>query len=246
MLVKSTVKYIQSLGQKKFRDAEGVFVAEGPKIINELLGEKNVLLVDLFALKEWAHENEKQVHQIGKDRLVELTPSELERISFLTTPNQVVGLFKKPVFDGQLPGGITLLLDSIQDPGNMGTIIRAADWFGVRQVICSSQCADAFHPKVIQSTMGSIARVSIAYEDLETVIANNPQQPVYGAFLEGSRPPTINPADPAFLLIGNESRGISEELVSLVTHKITISKRGKAESLNAAMATGIILSQMLT
>src|ERR1700730_13882557 len=160
MLVKSKVKYIQSLGQKKFREEEQVFIAEGPKIINELLAAKNIPLVSLFALQEWIDSNQSAI-KVLESGLVELIEEhDLERISFLSTPNQVLGVFRRPVFPPmELNGRITLLLDNIQDPGNLGTILRIADWFGVQRIICSETTTDIFNPKTVQSTMGSIGRV---------------------------------------------------------------------------------------
>ncbi|HLK31432.1 MAG TPA: TrmH family RNA methyltransferase, partial [Puia sp.] len=159
MLTKSQAKYIQSLSQKKFRDEEHAFVAEGPKIINELLDAGNVELIQLFALKDWESRKEIAMNIISE--------KELERISFLQTPNEVLGIFKKPVFGKHdFSGKISLMLDGIQDPGNLGTIIRTSDWFGIDNIICSKDSADVFNPKVVQSTMGSIARVQVIYEDI--------------------------------------------------------------------------------
>src|SRR5690349_12093028 len=149
MIVKSKVKYINSLGDKKQRDADRVFVAEGPKIINELLDEQSVFPVELFALKEWLDANETlglAVHEI--DEVL------LSRLSFLSTPNNVVGIFRMPELPPlDLTNKLSLVLDGIQDPGNLGTIIRCADWFGVDQIICSKDSADVFNPKTVQSTM---------------------------------------------------------------------------------------------
>ena len=240
MLVKSQVKYIQSLSQKKLRDEEGVFVAEGPKIINELLQLASVRIKKLFALPEWIS------HHAGVDAqlVTEISASELERISSLQTPNQVIGIFTKPVFDqpADRKHSITLLLDTIQDPGNMGTIIRCADWFGVKQIVCSRDSADVFNQKVVQSSMGSIGRVQVLYEDLATFIGQHKDVPVYAATLDGTNLYTLPPAERAgFILIGNESKGLHDDLVAMASQRITIPRKGQAESLNAAIATGIIL-----
>jgi TrmH family RNA methyltransferase len=172
--------------------------------------------------------------------------SALQRISFLTTANQVLGIFKKPVFPPFEPtGGISLVLDGIQDPGNMGTIIRIADWFAVQHIVCSEDSADAFNPKVIQSTMGSIGRVQVLYRPLKSFFEANPAIPVYAMVLEGRNVFTMDPISEGLLIIGNESKGISEELLQeLKYERITIPKKGKAESLNAAVATGIVLSHL--
>lgn len=238
MVVKSKVKYINSLGQKKHRDAEGVFVAEGPKIINELLAEPAMELVEIFATKEWINENVN----VSLPELVEVDDVMLERLSFLTTPNQVLGVFKKPALSKpDLINKLTIVADNIQDPGNLGTIIRSADWFGVEQVICSIDCADIYNPKAVQSTMGSIARVKVYYDDLPSLIASNLNIKVFAASLEGKDISEVKPSKEAMIVIGNESKGIRNDVLSLVKEKITIPRRGRAESLNAAVATGIIL-----
>ncbi len=242
MISKSQVKYIQSLGQKKYRDKDGLFIAEGPKLIKELLQNKNVGFKWLFALNEWIEENEKL---LGGIEVSAINESELERISQLKTPNEVIAVIKK--FDTKEPETkekISLVLDTIQEPGNLGTIIRIADWFGVTQIICSHDCADVYNPKVIQATMGSIARVSIFYTDLFKWLKQQNQIRIYATVLEG------------------KAKGIHEELIQLANERITIPKKarlparagtdgndsvgqGTAESLNAAVAAGIVLSNLV-
>jgi TrmH family RNA methyltransferase len=242
MLIKSQVKYIQSLSHKKLRDSEAVFVAEGPKLINELLSAPNVPLQQLFAVKEWIAEQPAAITAT----VTEVTPSELERISLLQTPNQVLGIFKKPVFDAnsQVKNKISLMLDTIQDPGNLGTIIRCADWFGIAQVICSTDCADAFNPKVVQASMGSIARVQVTYSSLTQYLTAHANIPTYAAVLNGTDIRQQGPLPEGIIIIGNESKGISEPVLALCRHRITIPRAGQAESLNAAVATGILLSHL--
>ena len=242
MIVKSKVKYINSLGDKKLRDADRVFIAEGPKIINELLGEKLMEPKEIFALKEWIQQNENPALPV-----TEIDDIMLERLSFLSTPNQVVGLFSIPQHSQvSLKNKVSIIADGIQDPGNLGTIVRCADWFGVQQVICSRDSADIYNPKAVQSTMGSIARVKVYYEDLHALLVKNKNQiKVYAATLNGTDIKKIKPLSEGVLIIGNESKGITNSLLSLVDEKITITRRGKAESLNAAVATGIILSHLL-
>ena len=242
MLIKSQVKYIQSLSHKKLRDSEEVFVAEGPKLINELLSAANMQVQQLFALKEWI---EEQTPEIQKS-VTEISPPELERISLLQTPNQVLGIFKKPEFAANRPlrNTLSLMLDTIQDPGNLGTIIRCADWFGISKIICSTDCADAFNPKVVQSSMGSIARVHVLYEPLPEFLAKEPDIPTYAAVLDGTDLRQLPPVKEGIIIIGNESKGISDSVLSLSRHRITIPRKGRAESLNAAVATGIILSHI--
>ena len=242
MLIKSQVKYIQSLSHKKLRDSEGVFVAEGPKLINELL-MAGLALQQLYAVKEWIDEHGTQLTA----PVTEITPSELERISLLQTPNQVLGIFKKPELSANRPvrNTLSLMLDTIQDPGNLGTIIRCADWFGISQVFCSVDCADAYSPKVVQSTMGSIARVQVVYGDLPAMLKAEPELPTYAAVLNGTDLRNMPPIKEGVLIIGNESKGISADMQALCRNRITIPRHGQAESLNAAVATGIILSHII-
>lgn len=243
MLVKSQVKYIQSLSQKKSRDEEGVFIAEGPKIINELLSTPNVAVQQLYAVQEWM----AQHSGIAAGRAIEVNEQELERLSLQQTPNQVIGVFKKPVFAKitSYRERLSLMLDTIQDPGNLGTIIRCADWFGIDTVICSRECADVFNPKVVQSTMGSISRVQVMYEDLVAFMQQHSDVPAWAATLHGANLHELSPVEGGLLVIGNESKGIHEELLRLCRHRITIPRKGQAESLNAAVATGIILSHIV-
>ena len=241
MLAKSKFKYIQSLGHKKFRDEEQVFVAEGPKIINEFLQE-NVDIKELFATREWIDENK---HFINKVSLTEITQQELERISFLTTPNKVFAIVNKKE-EGikiDLKNKITLMLDTIQDPGNMGTIIRTADWFGISQIICSQDCADIYNPKVVQASMGSVARVNVSYTSLKEFLEQSKDIRIYAATLEG-KPVDQSRIPEGIIIIGNESKGIHPEILALANVKINVRRKGKAESLNAAVATGIILSHV--
>jgi TrmH family RNA methyltransferase len=246
MLVKSQVKYIQSLGHKKFRDADGVFVAEGPKIVQELLQSDNLSLIECFATEKWLSSNEGRLK--GREKLfIKTSEKELERISFHNTPNQVLAVFTKPVFNKiQKPGGISLLLDTIQDPGNLGTILRTADWFGVNRIVCSPDTVDVFNPKVVQSAMGSLSRVEVIYRDLEKYIMENADIPVYAGSLEGEDLQEKLELSNVLLLMGNESKGISPVLESLAAKRIRIPGKGTAESLNVAVATGILLSWIET
>jgi TrmH family RNA methyltransferase len=243
MLVKSQAKDIQSLGQKKQRDKLGLFIAEGPKIVTELLQTSAVQ--QIYALKEWIEDNNQRLKHV---EVVEVSLAELEKISQLTTPNNVLAVLKK--FDEkpfiETKGRLTLVLDTIQDPGNMGTIIRTADWFGVDQIVCNENCADIYNPKVVQSTMGSIARVKVLYTDLQQWLASQEPVNIYAALLNGNDVTAMQKLNEGIIVIGNESKGISDEVLKLVSAKITIPQKGKAESLNAAVATGIILSHITT
>jgi TrmH family RNA methyltransferase len=246
MLLKSQVKYIQSLGQKKFRDQEGVFIVEGPKMVKELLDAPNTALRHLYAVKEWLEDSREWLPPAISPHITELKAGELERISSLSTPNQVLAVLEKPSFPPPaFENTVSLLLDGIQDPGNLGTIVRIADWFGLRQVVCSRDCADIFNGKAIQSTMGSISRVQVVYDDPEEVIRLHPDLPVYAAVLEGRPLYETGHISKGLVMIGNESRGLRGELLELATHRITIPRKGQAESLNAAVATGIILSYLV-
>lgn len=241
MLVKQKAKYIQTLGQKKFREQEGVFIAEGPKLVKELLEENAAAVEEVYAIKNWIVENEKL---LVKKEVTEVTEAELEKISQLTTPNKVLAVVRQ--FDNDknidVKNKITLALDGIQDPGNMGSIIRIADWFGIEQIVCSNDSADIYNPKVVQATMGSIARVKVLYTDLAQWLAEQQDIRIYAAVLEGQDVTTIKKIKEGIIIIGNEARGISESVLKLANIKLTIPKKGKAESLNAAVATGIILN----
>ncbi len=246
MITKSQVKYIQSLGQKKQRDQDQVFVAEGPKIINELLAAGSIELVALYAVKEWLQEQDAGFvnRQLP---VMAISEAVLESISFLSTANRVLGIFRKPTPNPSpvFSKGISLMLDDIQDLGNLGTIIRTADWFGVSQIICSQSSADVYAPKVVQSTMGSIARVRLLYADLDTIIKNRPSAKLYAATLAGKPLHQLDKIDQGVIVIGNESKGIRPSIVKSAYMQITIPRAGKAESLNAAVATGIILSKVM-
>lgn len=246
MLIKSQVKYIQSLSQKKQRDEEAVFVAEGPKIINELLKSDTVKPRYIFAVSEWIDSYTSNRSTAGSTLLTEVSQEELARISFLHTPNQVLGIFSKPVFPfyPDATKELVLMLDMIQDPGNMGTLVRTADWFGVRSIVCSRDSADVFNPKVVQSTMGSVSRIQVVYTDLFEYLSSHSGAQVYAAMLDGKDLNDMSPVSNGIVLIGNESKGVSEELLNKTTQRITIPGKGGAESLNAAVAAGIILSKL--
>lgn len=243
MLSKSKVKYIQTLGQKKFREQEGMFIAEGPKLIAELLEAAPGHITAVFALQDWIAANATLPASV---EVHEITEADLEKISQLSTPNKVLALVKQ--FDtATVPaaaGKLILVLDDIRDPGNLGTIIRIADWFGIQEVVCSHTSADVYNPKVVQSTMGSIARVHVTYTALPEWLMHNREEKTYAAMLAGKNVESIGKLKSGIIIIGNEAQGISDEVAALVQEKITIVRKGQAESLNAAVATGIILSQI--
>ena len=241
MLSRSQIKYIQSLGHKKSRDADNVFIAEGPKIVRELMNEGNAAIKDVYATKEWITSQKN----IGNIRVTEVTEEELKQISQQMTPNQVLCVAEKLKWDIlPLKGRITLALDNIQDPGNVGTIIRIADWFGVQQVILSDDCADIYNPKVVQASMGSIVRVRTFYQDLNAFLDKTDVRK-FAAVLEGQPVNKLGAIKEGVFIIGNESKGIHESLMKRVNVHVTIPGKGRAESLNAAVATGIILSHVV-
>ncbi|MBC7851748.1 MAG: RNA methyltransferase, partial [Chitinophagaceae bacterium] len=204
-------------------------------------------LHQLYATATWLKANDELVRIIPGDRIIAIDEKELESISTLSTPNEVVAILRQPERQRaiELKDTLTLMLDSIQDPGNLGTIIRCADWFGVRQIVCSNECADVYNSKVVQSTMGSIGRIDIHYTDLQTLLEHNPEVQVYAAVLGGNSILDMKPVKEGIILIGNESKGIRSSLLNDRTVRITIPGKGEAESLNAAVATGIILSHLI-
>jgi TrmH family RNA methyltransferase len=238
MLSRNEVKYIQSLYHKKNRDKEGLFIAEGIKITEELLSS-GFTIKKIYALKEWI-DNHPEISNV-----IEVDESGLNRISNFETPQKVltVAAQKNTAQLPDLNNSITLVLDGIQDPGNLGTIMRTADWFGIKNIIASPDTVDVYNPKVIQSTMGSFTRVNIFYRDLEELLAVQSIM-VFGAMLEGEDIKSLQKPGACLLVIGNESKGIRPYLQSFIRKKISIPKTGNAESLNAAVATGIILWEL--
>ena len=243
MLSKASVKYIQSLQHKKFRDEHHVFIAEGPKILTELIEDGFFELECLYLIKNWADELDNKLLERYKDKIQVIEGFELEKISALKSPNKGVGVFKKriAISDFKIKESITLVLDDINDPGNMGTIIRTADWFGIENIACSLNTVDCYNPKVVQSTMSSLARVNIFYTDLVKWLDDNKKVPIYCATLNGMKLNDIQNKNEAILIIGNEANGVSQQVMNCADEMITIPKIGKAESLNAAVATSILL-----
>ncbi len=246
MLSKTIVKYIQSLAHKKLRDEHGVFIAEGPKVVAELLHSNKFPYKIICGLQSWMDDNAVLLRNISAEDKIEINESELERISLLQTPNKVMAVFYKKENElTDLKNNFSLMLDEIQDPGNMGTIIRTADWFGIKNIICSNECADCYNPKVVQASMGSLGRVNIIYTQLEEFIHENKGISIYAATLTGKHLSSFNKLKEGIILIGNESKGVKENLLRLAAEQITIPKYGEAESLNAGVAAGIILSHII-
>jgi TrmH family RNA methyltransferase len=235
MLSKKVLKDIQSLSLKKNRDETGLFIAEGPKVVEELLQAVPDQVQAVYATVDWAR---------GREGVEVINEGELERLSALKTPNQVVAVLRKMENYPPDTSRFLLYLDTIQDPGNLGTIIRIADWFGIRDIVCSIGCADQYNPKVVQATMASIARINV-YEDKDDKWLFEQAIPIYAASLHGRDLYSFEKTSRGILVIGNESKGIRSEFLRLATNLVTIPRRGEAESLNAAVATGILLSHLL-
>ncbi|MBL4593293.1 MAG: RNA methyltransferase [Flavobacteriales bacterium] len=237
MLSISQKKYVNSLKQKKFRTQCNCFVVEGIKMIEELL-QSDYEIESIFATSSWI-ENNNSVD------CIEISEKELNSISSLKTPNEVIAVAKQ--MDSQLidvSSELTIALDKIQDPGNFGTIIRTADWFGIKNIVCSEDSVDAYNSKVIQATMGSFFRVNIVYTNLNEFFSKNSDLTVYGALLDGENVYKKQLKHKGtVLLMGNESKGISEDLISYITDRVSIPKFGNAESLNIATATAILCSE---
>lgn len=232
MISKNQLKAVRQLEMKKYRTREGLFVAEGPKVVGDLLrcGFRPTML---FATAEWNG---------GDAQLV--TDDELRKLSFLQHPQQVLAVFPIPdVQPAAQKSQLALVLDGVQDPGNLGTIIRIADWFGISTIFCSEDTADAWNPKVVQATMGSIARVQIVYCDLQQLLKDT-TLPVYGTLLDGNNIYEQELKPEGYIVMGNEGNGISAPIRQLVTHRLLIpSFRPGAESLNVAIATAITCSE---
>ena len=243
MIGKNTIKWVHSLEMKKNRKREGLFVAEGPKVVGDLLSRFR--LHSVFATDEWTGGD-----SIGAEvRLERVDDDTLRRLSFLQHPQQVVAVMEmnkeeKVEVDADR---LTIMLDGVQDPGNLGTIIRIADWFGIDSIICSPDTADAYNPKVVQATMGSLGRVSVTYSPLVPLLSSLPaEMPIYGTLLDGKDIYQKELTRHGVIIMGNEGNGISEEVRAMVTHPLLIPRfrQGEsAESLNVAVATAITCSE---
>ena len=237
MVSKNQIKLITSLQQKKYRIANKLFFAEGVKSIVELL-ESNFVLEHLYSTQ---HDFDEVT--VSKKSII--PESDLKKISALATPNTCLGVFKMPQEETIITTGLILALDTIRDPGNLGTILRLCDWFGVKQILCSKETVDIYNPKVVQATMGSIARVNVNYIDLEHFISET-KLPVFGTFMDGKNIYKSALPKEGIIIMGNEANGISESLEKLIQNRLTIPRFGslqKTESLNVAAATAIVLSE---
>jgi len=245
MITNVQIKFIKSLALAKYREQHKLYVAEGDKLAMEWLqSDANVQMI--IATSLWIIKNQSLISKHPAAKVYAVDIQTLARMSQLHTPNEVLLVvgYSDPIFN-MTPSSWLLALDSIQDPGNMGTILRIADWFGIKNIICSPQCVDIFNHKVIQSGMGAHLRVGVQYMDFQEYFTTN-TLPVYAALLEGNNLFTIHPKPPGVILIGNESKGIASDLIPFATHPITIPKIGGAESLNAGVATGIIAAFLIS
>ena len=237
MLSKNQLKFIRSLKKKKFRQTEQLFLAEGIKVVEELI-KSSFIVHQLYATESYSN-------TLNTPDIQLITDKELALVSDFSSPNQILGIFEIPKSKDLVEQGITVVLDEINDPGNLGTIIRLCDWFGVSQLVCSENTVDCYNQKVVQASMGSLTRVSINYVDLEVYLSNE-KRTIYGTFLQGGNIYTCKLEKNAVIVLGNEANGISNQIEQLVHKKITIPQFGEqqnTESLNVAMSTAIVLSE---
>lgn len=234
---KNQLKLITSLSQKKYRQKHNLFIAEGIKVVNELL-KSSFEVATLFCTNDYET-------NLTEDKIVRIDETDLKKISSLKSPNKVLGLFKIPKLNTINASGLIVALDAINDPGNLGTIIRLCDWYGVTQLICSKDTVDCFNQKVVQASMGSLTRIAINYVNLEAYL-NETHLPTYIADMDGDNVyKTQLPAE-GILIMGNEANGVSNQIKKLISNKISIPRFGEVqetESLNVATATAILLSE---
>lgn len=237
MVSKNQIKLITSLQQKKYRKQEQLFFAEGVKVVQELL-HSNFELQDLFTTKQ-------DFLTVPKNKVHAISEAELKKISALITPNTCLAVFKIPKAKEMVEKGLIVALDDVRDPGNLGTIIRLCDWFGIETLFCSEESVDIYNPKVVQATMGSISRVNVVYGNLETFLSQT-KLPVFGTFMDGKNIYQEELPKEGIIIMGNEANGISTSVEKLVSERIAIPRFGNlqvTESLNVATATAIILSE---
>ena len=244
MISKNKIKYIRSLELKKNRNKEGKFVAEGFKVVDDLLALQPADLI--VATQEWLHGK----HFADQTEVIEVTEEELKKVSFLQHPQQVLAVFRQATSGDYSinTSELSLALDGVQDPGNLGTIIRIADWFGITHIYCSQDTADVYNPKVVQATMGSIARVKVEYGNLLGLVESLPADvPVYGTLLDGDNIYQQQLENRGIIVMGNEGKGISPALAKKVNRRLLIPNfpegRATADSLNVAIATAITCSE---
>lgn len=240
MISKNQIKFVKSLQQKKQRDIHKCFVVESTKNVLEIL-QSDYDVLHLFANENWLSDYE--IHSACT--LNEVSQKEMQRISSLKSVSEVLAVVKIPIEQNTIDLiDVNIVLDDIKDPGNLGTIIRVCDWFGVKTIYCSKQSVDVYNPKVIQSTMGSVSRVKVVYTDIMDLIKNaGDNVKVYAAVMDGENVNSVDVSGNNLIVFGNESHGISKEVLSLIKENITIQKIGEAESLNVAISAAIILNK---
>lgn len=243
-LSKNKIKYIRSLELKKNRKEEKAFLAEGPKLVGDLLGHFRCRL--LVATSRWL----QQYPTLQAEEVIEATDEELLRASLLKAPQQVLAVFDQPNYKIDMESvrsSLSLALDDVQDPGNLGTIVRLADWFGIEHVFCSASSADIYNPKSVQATMGAIARVKVHYVSLSDLIYELGNVPIYGTFLDGKNMYNEVLSSTGLIIMGNEGRGIGSEVEALINRKLYIPnyppERQTSESLNVAVATAVVCAE---
>lgn len=252
MISKNRLKYVRSLEMKKYRKAEGVFVAEGHKLVGDLLDVFECKY--LAATSEWLSANAAWVDRQRRSgvEVDEVTDEELRRASFQETPQQVLAVFKQLTYEVDVNEvarkQLCLVLDDVQNPGNLGTIVRLADWFGIEHIFCSKGCADIYNPKTVQATMGGIARVQVHEADLPELLSRLDKDiPVYGTFLDGENIYGKELENRGLIVMGNEGKGVSKEVAAFVTERLYIPNypegRETSESLNVAIATAIVCAE---
>ena len=239
------IKFLSNLGKKKFRDEHELFVVEGVKMVEEAIHQSRISIESIYAVNNWIGKNGFLLNDNSLE-IIEIKEKELARISNLKNPNQVFCVCKQRIeTESQIEiEDLTLFLDRIRDPGNMGTILRIADWFGIEKVILSPECVEIYNPKVVQASMGAIFRIQVLEKDFENLYEENPNAQFFATTLAGKNVFTIEKPKLSVLIIGNESHGIAPEILEKVDDKISIPapKNNRSESLNAAIATGIICS----
>jgi len=237
MLSKSQIKLITGLQQKKYRKQHKMFFAEGLKVVHELL-DSSLNLVHLYSEPGY-------FSNVPPDKYSEVTESELKKVSALTTAQHCLALFEIPDEKPAPLTGLNVALDDVRDPGNLGTIIRLCDWFGIETLVCSVACVDVYNPKVVQATMGSLTRVNVVYADLDHYLQQT-KLPVFGTFMDGENIYKKSLPAEGIIVMGNEANGVSENIAALCSERIAIPRFGdlqQTESLNVATATAIILSE---
>ncbi|NEU07903.1 RNA methyltransferase [Flavihumibacter sp. R14] len=243
MLSKSQISFIKSLHQKKYRKEHGLFIVEGIKSVTEFI-HSDYLVTDIYCTENVMP---KLANLSQKIKLHQISVSDLERITTLTTAQNILALVRLPANKDietlDLNETFSLALDGIQDPGNLGTIIRTADWFGIPNIICSHDTVEAYNPKVVQATMGSLSRIQVIYCDLPSVLESS-RVPVFGALLDGTPITETAFGGEGIIVLGNEGKGISEAVIGQITNRVTIPGLGKAESLNVAVCASLFCYEL--